>query len=259
MSHFIITHQNIPWKIPFKHTVIGIGGYEPVDGIAAKNLIGEELDNEHALGGIRSARSIIEAVSKVDSKETIKCSTYRLFISNDLNEKWNLSVPFSERHRIVSPEDFHLSHEELVLQLMPPGVDLVICTPIHFPCTVLEQYTVHHLDDLLFAMGCAVRAGLIDQTITAKILSGNIMLPFGFYASKPQFRVEFTEKILYCVREFMLKHWIPRTDYQRRCIDFAFERVASVALYQSIIRDKLNVLSSTPVLISDSETYNKSV
>ncbi len=39
MSHFIITHQYITWKIPFKHTVIGVVGYEPVDGIAAKNLI----------------------------------------------------------------------------------------------------------------------------------------------------------------------------------------------------------------------------
>jgi len=252
MTHFIVTHQSIQWEIPFEHIKIGIGGYKPKNGVCAEYYIGEQLDQNHAFGGFRAALPLKMMSQNLNPNETILCSSYRMFLSKMFNDTWSHAQDFGNRHHIVTSETFLNNHENLILQELPAGIDLVICSPVVFPCSIIEQYTCHFLDDLLFAIGCAVRAGLINQNLAAKVLSGKVMIPFSFFGSKKSFRLDFVDRLLWSVNEFHEKYYIPRDGYQRRCIDFAFERVTAIALQQEIIERKLMVKSSTPIFISDS-------
>ena len=259
MKHFVISHQPFDWKVPFEHIEIGVGGYTPINGIGAKDANGALLDMEVAFGGIRSARTIQNIISKSDENETVALSSYRMFLGKNVSDQWNSAVPFDSRHRIVTPEFFLENHSSLVAQELPPDIDLMICSPVAFPCSVLEQYTAHHVDDLMFAVGCAIRGGLIDAKLAARVLTNNVLIPFGLYTSKAKFRYDMTDRFLWCVDDFYRKHHIPREGAQRRSIDFAFERVLSICLYGKIISENLRVASSIPVLISQTNSHTSSI
>ena len=250
----------MPWAIPFSHRIIGVEGYIPDenDGIGASNVISRMLDLETAFGSLRSLPVVRHELDEYADKDDIFIGTYRLFLSKELNSDW-LS-PIMQENRIISPSDLELSWQDIISTKIPEGVDIMIPAPRLLPDTILGQYSrVHHLDDLLFAVGCAVRAGLLDPISVPKLLEANTLIPYSNnFAAKKIIKQDFIERLWWCVLDFHKHHYIPRSGYQRRVIDFAFERIISMALMQLIIKRKLSCVSCRNIWISSDGNYKPS-
>jgi hypothetical protein len=80
-----------------------------------------------------------------------------------------------------------------------------------------------------------------------------------YFAAKKNIRQEFNEKLWNCALDFYKNYYTPRIGYQRRIIDFAFERVASMAIIQMIIKNKLNCLSCRNIWLSNDGNYLTSI
>jgi hypothetical protein len=90
----------------------------------------------------------------------------------------------------------------------------------------------------MMAVGCAIRVGLLDPISVPLMLSSNTLIPYGNFAARKILRHEFNKKVWACALEFYKNHYIPRTAYQRRVIDFVFERINSMAIIQMIAKKK---------------------
>jgi hypothetical protein len=258
-KYYVTTHTSIPWEIPFPHRIIGVEGYTPeyTNGVAASQSIGRLLDSETAFGGLRSLMAINKEIESYDNAQEIFWGSYRLFLSSETNEDW-LS-PSLQENRIISPLDLKTNWSNLISTEIPSGVDIIIPAPRILPDTILGQYArVHHLDDLLFAVGCAIRCGLLETISIAKMLESNTLIPYGNFAACKSLRYEFNEKLWACALDFYNNYYTPKYGYQRRVIDFAFERIISMALIQLIINRKLTCISSRNIWVSDNGTYTPS-
>ena len=259
-NYFITTHIPLPWEIPFDHTVIGVEGHIPKEknSIAAGSIISKMLDSETALGGLRGLMAINNQLEGKPDNSSVFMGTYRLFLSKESQSDW-LS-PTLQENLIISPEKFNDEWPSLIATEIPPGIDIMIPAARLLPDTLLGQYSrVHHLDDLLFATACAVRAGLLEPLTVPKMLSSNTLIPYGIFASNKKFRYEFNDRLWWCIQEFYKTHYKPRNGYQRRVIDFAFERITSMALVQMIIRNNLNCISCRNIWVSNDGNYQPSM
>jgi hypothetical protein len=179
-------------------------------------------------------------------------------LSKEINEDW--ISPIMQENKIISPEDLKNNWDEVIATEIPEGIDIMIPAPRLLPDTLLGQYArVHHLDDLLLAVACAVRTGFLDSTSVPYMLASNTLIPYGNFAAKKSIRQEFNQKLWSCVLDFHKNYYIPRVGYQRRAIDFAFERVTSMAIIQMIIKNKLSCVSSRNIWISNNGAYNASI
>lgn len=258
-KYFIITHREIPWDIPFSHTKVGIEGFEPSGNfdISAGRIISKSLDSETAFGALRAIPPISEEIRKNTSSDSIFVGTYRLFLSKETNEDW-LS-PILQENKIITPSELACDWESLISTELPSGVDIMIPAPRILPDTLLGQYSrVHHLDDLLLATGCAIRAGLLEPLSVPSMLSSNTLIPYGLFASSAKIRLDFNERLWWCIQDFYKNHYVPRVGYQRRIIDFVFERIKSMAIIQMNINKKLNCVSARNIWISDNGIYEPS-
>ncbi len=260
MKYFVVTHIDPPWEIPFKHEKVGLEGYVPPgdSGLSASNLISKALDYETALGALRAIPAINYSIESAEDDEIVFVGTYRLFLGSEMADNWlDYSV---QENKIVHPNELGDLGRNLIQMGVPDGVDILINAPRILPDTILGQYSrVHHLDDLLFAVGVAIRAGLLDPLLVPKFLSSNTLIPYGLYATKKKLRLEINEKIWWCVMQFYKDHYTPRSAYQRRVIDFAFERVLSMVLLQRIIRDGLRCKACRNIWVSQDGVYRQSV
>ena len=246
-NFYIVTHQKMPWKLPFEHKLVGVEGI-------SNEAVSKMIDYETAFGGLRSLMTINNDIKDYPDSQSIFIGTYRLFLGKENNENW--ISPIMQENKIISPEDLKNNWNEIIATEIPEGVDIMIPAPRLLPDTLLGQYArVHHLDDLLLAVGCAVRAGLLDSISVPNMLSSNTLIPYGNFAAKKNIRQEFSEKLWSCALDFYKNYYTPRIGYQRRVIDFAFERVASMAIIQMIIKNKLNCLSCRNILVSKDGNY----
>jgi len=256
-NFFVISHQQPDWKIPFDHKLVGVGGFSPKGGFAARDVISHALDNETALGALRAVPLIAEEIKKLRVDEPVFVSSYRVFLGKETTNDW-LS-PILQEFQIVSPEKFEADHDTLVMKEVPSGVDIVIPSPRLLPDTILGQYSRlpgHHLDDLLFGVGCAIRAGLLNGLLVPKLLSSNVFIAYnGIFASSAKFRLDYYDRLWWAVNEFYKHYYLPRFGYERRVIDFVFERVTSMALMQLIVDQKLSCLSARVTLVSETGQY----
>ncbi len=256
---FIVTHQPLVWELPFKHRLIGVEGYTPdkAQGLAACETISRALDSETAFGALRSLPVINEDLINLNTNEAVFTGSYRLLLSQEMQEDW-LS-PLLQENKIISPADLKENWQNLVATELPESVDILIPAPRLLPDTILGQYSrVHHLDDLMFAVGCAIRAGLLEPHSVPKMLASNTLIPYGNFASKKDFKVEFNDRLWWCAQEFHKHHYKPRVGYQRRVIDFVFERVTSMAIIQNIVSKELKCLSCRNIWISEDGIYTPS-
>jgi len=259
MKYFIISHAPYSWKIPFEITEITVDGYVSLNGVRASKYIGKKMDSEIGFGGIRAYSAINAIISNCDPEEAVFVGSYRTFIGKKVEENWRVALPSDHARLIVSPEIFEESYQTLVALDLPCNVDILIGTPLNFGYSVLQQYAAaHHLDDLLLAVSCAIRAGLVSQAAAAAVLSGSIMIPIWF-ASSAKIRMDFNERMQWCATEFFYKHNIPRTDYQRRVIDFAFERVVAIYLYQLVNTEGIRTAASKQIVVSPTGFYQKTI
>jgi hypothetical protein len=258
-NYFIVTHQAIPWEIPFPHCVIGVEGYSPPtnEGVAASHTISKQLDYETALGALRSLMVINQEIEAMEDSRSVFWGSYRLFLGKETNEDW-LS-PSMQENLTITPNFFKTNWKDIITTEIPDGTDIMIPAPRILPDTILGQYArVHHLDDLLFAVGCAIRNGLLDPISISKMLESNTLIPYGIFAAKKLIRYEFNKKLWACVIDYHKNYYYPRYGYQRRVIDFVFERVISMALIQFIINNKLNCVSCRNIWISEDGIYKPS-
>lgn len=253
-NYFVVTHQDIPWQIPFEHQLIGVEGYSPTHGIAAGSVISRLLDSETAFGALRAMMAINQLLSDQDDSAPVFTSSYRLFLGRETHEDW-LS-PIMQVNEIIAPEEFANNWQNIIATDIPAGVDIMIPAPRLLPDTLLGQYArVHHLDDLMLAVGCAIRAGLLDPISVPTMLSSNTLIPYGLFAARKSIRQEFNQKLWACALDFYKNHYVPRAGYQRRVIDFVFERISSMAIVQMITSRKLNCISSRNIWISSDGIY----
>lgn len=253
---FIITHKDISWEIPFDHKIIGVEGYTPKasKGISASATISKLLDCETAFGALRALPSINELLQGGSQSGAVFIGSYRLFLSKETNADW--LNPIMQENKIIAPKELSDNWQKLIATELPDGVDIVIPAPRLLPDTILGQYSrVHHLDDLLLAVGCAIRAGLIEPLSVPKMLSSNTLIPYGIFASNKAIRIDFNERLWWCAQEFYRKHYIPRIGYQRRVIDFVFERINSMAIVQMILKKELSCVSARNIWVSEDGDY----
>jgi hypothetical protein len=109
----------------------------------------------------------------------------------------------------------------------------------------------------MLAVGCAIRTGLIDPISVPTMLSSNTLIPYGIFAARKSIRCEFNQKIWACALDFYKNYYIPRSGYQRRVIDFAFERICSIALVQMITKAKLRCVSCRNIWVSPDGIYRQ--
>lgn len=257
-NHFVITHQEIPWKIPFDHQVIGVEGYIPPvsTGVSAASAISRLLDSETAFGAMRAMMAINTQLSKQDDSAPVFTSSYRLFLGQETNSDW--LNPIMQQNRIITPADLTNDWQKIIATEIPDGVDIMIPAPRLLPDTLLGQYArVHHLDDLLLAVGCAIRVGLLDPLSVPMMLSSNTLIPYGLFASRKSLRCEFNQKVWACALEFYKSHYVPRTAYQRRVIDFVFERINSMAIVQMIAKKNINCISCRNIWVCPDGVYKQ--
>ncbi len=255
-NYFIVTHKNIPWEIPFPHRIIGVEGYIPntLKGVAASQSIGQLLDSETAFGALRSLMAMNQQIESNSNTQEVFWGSYRLFLSNETNEDW--LNPSLQENLIITPKEFNSNWKKIITTEIPSGVDIMIPAPRLLPDTILGQYArVHHLDDLLLAVGCAIRYGLLEPLSISKMLESNTLIPYGIFAAPKSIRYEFNERVWACAIDFYKNYYTPKNGYQRRVIDFAFERVISMAIIQLIINKKLNCISCRNIWVSDTGTY----
>jgi hypothetical protein len=258
MSYFITTHVAPPWEIPFKHMEIGVEGYIPAkgEGIAAGSIISRLLDMETAFGALRGVMAINSVIDKLPEDEAIFVGSYRLMLSQEIQDNW--ISPVMQENKIISPAVLAENWQEIIAVELPADIDLLIPAPRLLPDTILGQYSrVHHLDDLLLAVGCAIRAGLILPLSLPRMLESNTLIPYGNFASNKKIRFDFNERLWWCVQDFYKRYYIPRVGYQRRVIDFVFERVASMAIMQMVVNKQLRCKSARSVWISLDGTYEQ--
>jgi hypothetical protein len=251
--HFVIAHNAFGWKIPFDHRLVAVGELTLPGAVQASQFLDPALAFDHGLGGSRATPAIHELIkTSVDGEESIAVSSYRMFLSTEVNDSGFTSIPFEDRFRIITPDFFLEHHGDLVLHSIPKDLDLVIARPINFSVSVLEQYTAHHLADLLKGVSLAIEMKLIDQGYAAQMLSRPILLPFGFFLSRATLRMHIHQLFW----DFILQYYLmfgrnlQRQDYQKRYIDFVAERIFSIFLFEYIIKNQLRFRTSRPILVS---------
>lgn len=254
---FIATHKPISWSLPFRHRVIGVEGYipDPEVGISAANVISRSLDSETAFGALRCLMAVNQELENYNDATSVFMGTYRLFLGNEFNEDW-LDTGMTN-NLIISPEELNENWQSIVVTEIPAGVDILIPAPKIMPHSVMGQYMGnHHLDDLLFGVGCAIRSGLLEPLTIPQMLLSTTLIPYGNFAAKKSIRFEFNQKIWACALDFYKNHYIPRSAYQRRVIDFVFERIISMAIVQMVTKFKLKCVSCRNILVSVDGKYS---
>lgn len=259
-NYFIVTHQTIPWELPFNHRVIGVENFDPGKelGISAGNVISRALDSDTAFGALRSLMPMNQELDSVHDETPIFWGSYRLFLGKEMNRDW-LS-PILQENKILRPNEIKSDWPNIIATEIPDDIDILIPAPRLLPDSVIGQFSrVHHLDDLLLAVGCAIRSGLLEPLSVPSMLSSNTLIPYGNFAAKKSIRYEFNERLWNCVLDFHKNFYKSRAGYQRRVIDFAFERVVSMAIVQMVIKNNLRCASCRNIWISEDGAYTPSL
>ena len=165
-----------------------------------------------------------------------------------------------QENKVISPQDLSSNWREIIATEIPSDVDIMIPAPRLLPDTLLGQYArVHHLDDLMLAVGCAIRAGLLDPLTVPAMLSSNTLIPYGNFASRKPLRQDFNQRLWACALDFYKNHYVPRVGYQRRVIDFVFERISSMAVVQMVVKNQLRCFSCRNIWVSSDGAYKPSL
>ena len=86
-KYYIITHQKMPWKLPFEHKLVGVEGFSPdlKEGIS-NEVISKLIDYETAFGSLRSLMAINNDI-KDDPDSKVKIIKFNEFNDQSLIRK----------------------------------------------------------------------------------------------------------------------------------------------------------------------------
>jgi hypothetical protein len=266
MHKFIVTHKPVEWTIPFEHQLVTVNGYKQDGAIDASDTIGElNLDKTFAIyGGIAA---ILEHIKDLPDDDHIVVSGYRCYFGSTLQNNVNISVPenLSNTHdsdlvfrEILTPEQLQLNWTEKVLLEFPKEYELVISRPINLYQSVIKQHsTTHHFDDFLFGLAEAVRAGILNPHITADLLSQPIHL--AQFVSSVSFFKNLYERLWWLCKQLYTKHYVPRTGYQVRSINFTIERIVSLYLLQKVYVERVPTVCAQLLHIDSNLIYRPNI
>ena len=111
----------------------------------------------------------------------------------------------------------------------------------------------------MLAAGCAIRAGLLDPLSVPAMLQSNTLIPYGNFAARKSIKLDFNRRVWNCALDFYKNHHSPRVEYQRRAIDFVFERIVSMAIVQMVVKNELRCVSCRNILVSPDGSYQPTV
>lgn len=259
MKYFVTSHKPLETPPPYMTHLIGVEGFDPGDkGVAAGNVLTRGLDLETGLGALRALMPMNHCLEKSPDDEPIFTGSYRLFLGKESTTDW-LS-PILQENKCVTTADFASSWKDLIALEIPDDVDMLIPSPRLLPDTVLGQYMrVHVLEDLLHAVACAIETGFLDPVSVPYMLQSNTLIPYAAgFASSTKMRRSFNESLWETVMEFYRKHYVQRSGYQRRVMDFVFERVVSMHLVQKITKEGLRCRACRNIWVTDDGKYAQS-
>ena len=263
MHKFVITHKPVEWEIPFEHQLVTVNGYKQEGAIDASDFIGDlNLNRTFAMfGGIAA---ILENIKDLPDDDHIVVYGYRTYFGKTLHSNIELAVPENATNldnpefqfrELVTPDALQATWKDRLLLEFPKDYELVIARPLNLLGTLLSQYSkIHHLDDLFFGLAEAVRAGLLNQHITADLLSQPVFL--SQFASKVSFFRNLYERVWWLCKQLYTKHYVQRSGYQERSINFTIERIISIYLMQKVYAEKIPTTCAEFFLIDPNSTYN---
>jgi hypothetical protein len=246
MHNFVITHKPMEWETPVEHQLVTVNGYKQEGAIDASDTIGElNLNRTFAFYGGTTA--ILENIKDLPDDDHIFVTGYRNWLSNEFNPRIDFAVPENATNsdnpendfrKMVTPEQLYTTFKDKVMTEFPKEYELVIAKPILLPCPILEQYArYHHLDDFLAGLSVAVRSGLLNQSLVAQFLTMPIHMTA--FACKISLFRDLYEKIWWIAKELYSKHYVQRSGYQERSINFTLERICSLYLMQKVYAEKI--------------------
>jgi len=265
MHIFVATHKNIGYNIPFPHVLIGMDGYNSNGAIDISSFLPEYMNSDRTFASYRAGWGALRFLENNQCKDDdfmVVCS-YRSFWGvkshNNYMDLFHENTSSNQLDPLAfrvfqTPIELQETWKSSILLTAPEGVDFITTRPVDFGISVLEQYaSSHHLDDLMYGIGLAIRLGCIDPGVTAHVLSNRIFI-HGFAGRVKIFR-ELYSKLFLIAEEFYQKHHIPRDSYQERSINFVLERIVSIFLVQKIYYEKASALNVNLVQISGDGAY----
>lgn len=259
MEYYVVTHKALEIALPQATAVIGVEGYDPgTSGVAVKNVISAALDSETGFGALRAIPATNHLLEGKPDSTPVFTGSYRLFLGSEQIEDW--LNPLLQENRCITYDEFSVDWQSILALSIPDDVDILIPSPRLLPDTILGQYMrVHMLEDLMFAVGCAIRNGFLDPVSVPYMLQSNTLIPYGNFAASAKIRKAFNEKLWKTVLDFYKNYYVPRIGYQRRVMDFVFERVVSMALVQMITKEKLRCRACRNIWVTESGEYKATV
>jgi hypothetical protein len=265
IHNFVVTHKTLEYSIPFPHLLVGLDGYKSLDCLDISNSIPDYMNQDRTFACYRAGWGILKYLNdrNTDVSDYLAIYSYRSFFGNDFqnnmleltNENQNRDLIGSGSFRsFFTPLEFYNSWKSELLDHVPECVELVTTRPIQFPASFSSQYAhCHHFEDLMFGLGIAIRVGCIDPKVTAQFLSSNIFI-HGF-VGKISFWQDLYQKLFLIADEFYKKHYIIRSGYQARSINFVLERIVSLYLMQKIYYENVSAANVNLIQISDNGKY----
>jgi hypothetical protein len=262
MHKFVITHKPIEWEIPFEHQLVTVNGYKKEGAIDASDTIGElNLNRTFAFYG--GVAAILENIKHLPDDDHIAVYTHRSCFSNEFDTRINLAVsensqnldnPDHEFRKIITPTEFNTEWKDKLFTEFPEGYDLVVGRPMLLPLSLIEQYArFHHLDDLLFGLSIAVRCGLLNPALASEFLTKPIYL--GQFSAKVSFFRNLYEKIWWIAKEIYAKHYVQRSGYQERSINFTLERLCCLYLLEKVYAERIPTICAGLLQIDPNSVY----
>jgi len=262
---FIATHKEIGYEIPFPHILIGMDGYNSNGAVDASKYIPEYMSRNRVFASYRAGWCALEYIknSGFQDSDFLAVWSYRSFFGNKFHNNFmnffkentsSDSVDSIAFRNFQTPKEIQDTWKSKILINIPEDVELITTRPIDFGMSVMEHYaTYHHLDDLMYGVGLAIRLWFIDQKVTAHVLSNSIFIS-GFIGRVSFYR-DLYDKLFLIAEELYKKHYILRVGYQERSINFVLERIVSIFLMQKIYYENIPATNVNIVQISENGTY----
>ncbi len=182
MHKYIVAHQKLEWKIPFEHKLVTVGPYREPGAIYSGDYLSEDINLNRTFAIYRAIPAILKDMENLPDDDYVTMLGYRAYFGRHLSSDYthsfldnftNSESPDKQYRNIMSPEELQNDWQSKVLLDMPVGYDLLTCKPLGIGANIMSQYAISHthLDDLLFGLAHAVRAGIISSQIAGLVAS----------------------------------------------------------------------------------------
>jgi len=261
---FIATHKKLE-QLPFPHSIICLDGLLLEGAISSKDHLPDFMEKGRAFASYRAGWTALRYLKNqgVCDDDFLAVYSYRSFFGSIFNDDFSLVTTENTTQDLKNPNAFRLfrTHAELdaswrsdLLLKIPDNIDLVITRPVNFSLPFVEQYaSSHHLDDLMFGMGIAIRLSCISQEVAAIALSNKLFI-HGF-VGRISFWQDLYDKLFLIAEEFYKNHYIQRDGYQARSINFVLERIVSIYLIQKVYFEKMACINTNLIQLSEDGGY----